>query len=73
MKSKGFLVKPEMGVNISMLLAVTATFSMPQTRKQESMYGKSAENYYDYGIKIFWLDEAEPEFSVYDFDNTVII
>ena len=26
-------------------------------------------NYYDQGVKIFWLDEAEPEYSVYDFDN----
>src|SRR5690606_34330722 len=26
------------------------------------------ENYYDKGIRIFWLDEAEPEFSVYDHD-----
>ncbi|MDI4740187.1 hypothetical protein MJN54_31550, partial [Salmonella enterica subsp. enterica serovar Kentucky] len=26
-------------------------------------------NYYDKGVKLFWLDEAEPEFSVYDYDN----
>ncbi|MEG0901519.1 MAG: glycoside hydrolase family 31 protein, partial [Clostridia bacterium] len=25
-------------------------------------------NYYDKGIRIFWLDEAEPECKVYDFD-----
>lgn len=34
------------------------------------MYGrKRKRNYYDKGIKVFWLDEAEPEYSVYDFDN----
>ena len=27
------------------------------------------EAYYDKGIKTFWLDEAEPEYSVYDFEN----
>lgn len=27
------------------------------------------KNYYEKGIRIFWLDEAEPEYSVYDFDN----
>ena len=27
------------------------------------------KNYYDKGIHIFWLDEAEPEYSEYDFDN----
>ena len=26
-------------------------------------------NYHDLGIKAFWLDEAEPEYGVYDFDN----
>lgn len=27
------------------------------------------KNYYEKGIRIFWLDEAESEYSVYDFDN----
>lgn len=27
------------------------------------------KNYYDIGIKVFWLDEAEPEYTAYDFDN----
>jgi len=26
-------------------------------------------NYYDQGIHVFWLDEAEPEYGEYDFDN----
>jgi alpha-glucosidase (family GH31 glycosyl hydrolase) len=26
------------------------------------------KNYYDLGIKLFWLD-AEPEYRAYDFDN----
>lgn len=29
---------------------------------------KVKQNYYDKGIKIFWLDEAEPEYSEYNFD-----
>ena len=33
------------------------------------LWNKVRENYYNKGIKIFWLDEAEPEYSVYDFDN----
>ncbi|HAA24959.1 MAG TPA: family 31 glucosidase [Ruminiclostridium sp.] len=70
MKSKGFLVKPEMGVNISMLFGGYSNFfdaTNPEARKY--VWEKCRKNYYDYGIKIFWLDEAEPEFSVYDFDN----
>ena len=31
----------------------------PDTR--EFVWGKVKENYYNYGIKTFWLDEAEPE------------
>ena len=27
------------------------------------------KNYYDKGVRVFWLDEAEPEYSYYDFDN----
>lgn len=27
------------------------------------------KNYYDYGIDGFWLDNAEPDFGVYDFEN----
>lgn len=30
---------------------------------------RKSENYYKNGIKVFWLDEAEPEYSAYDFDN----
>ena len=33
------------------------------------MWEKCKKNYYDHGIRIFWLDEAEPEFGVYDFEN----
>ena len=27
------------------------------------------KNYYDYGIDGFWLDNSEPDYGVYDFDN----
>jgi alpha-D-xyloside xylohydrolase len=70
MYRKGYLVKPEMGVNISMLFGGYSNFfdaMNPKARKY--VWEKCKKNYYDYGIKIFWLDEAEPEFSVYDFDN----
>ena len=33
-----------------------------------SLYKKCKENYYDKGIRCFWLDEAEPEYGCYDFD-----
>ena len=34
------------------------------------MCGTSASaNYYDQGVRLFWLDEAEPEYGSYDYDN----
>lgn len=70
MRERNLLVKPEMGVNISMLFGGYSNFydaTNPAARKY--VWEKCKKNYYDYGIKIFWLDEAEPEYSVYDFDN----
>jgi alpha-D-xyloside xylohydrolase len=33
------------------------------------VWDKCRKNYYDKGIRIFWLDEAEPEYIKYDFEN----
>ena len=70
MREKGLLVKPEMGVNVCMQFGGDSVFfdaTNPQAR--EYVWQKCKKNYYDYGINIFWLDEAEPEYGVYDFDN----
>jgi alpha-D-xyloside xylohydrolase len=70
MKQHGLLVKPEMGVNISMLFGGNSNFFDATNPKARSyVWQKCKDNYYRHGIKIFWLDEAEPEYSVYDFDN----
>ncbi len=39
----------------------------PEARKY--VWDKVKKNYYDKGIKLFWLDEAEPEYLMYDYDN----
>ena len=36
---------------------------------REYVWEKAKKNYYDKGVRIFWLDEAEPEYTIYDFDN----
>ena len=33
------------------------------------LWEKCQKNYYAYGIDMFWLDNAEPDYGVYDFDN----
>jgi len=70
MFEKGFLVKSELGVNISMRFGGESVFydaTNPEARKY--VWDKCKKNYYEHGIKVFWLDEAEPEYGVYDFDN----
>lgn len=39
----------------------------PEAR--EFIWEKCKKNYYDYGIDMFWLDNAEPDYAVYDYDN----
>lgn len=36
---------------------------------REFLWEKCKENYLSYGIDMFWLDVAEPEFGAYDFEN----
>ncbi len=44
-------------------------FDATNPRARDYVWKLCKKNYYDYGIKVFWLDEAEPEFSTYDYDN----
>jgi alpha-D-xyloside xylohydrolase len=36
---------------------------------REAVWELCKRNYYDKGVRVFWLDEAEPEYGAYDFDN----
>lgn len=39
----------------------------PEARKY--VWDVCKRNYYDYGIDAFWLDNSEPDYGVYDFEN----
>ena len=39
----------------------------PEARK--FVWEKCKKNYYDLGIDMFWLDNSEPDYTVYDYDN----
>jgi alpha-D-xyloside xylohydrolase len=70
MKSKGLLIRTEKGLNISMdFMGNTVHFDATNPEARRYVWEKVKANYYDKGVKIFWLDEAEPEYEVYDFDN----
>ncbi|MCX7796956.1 MAG: glycoside hydrolase family 31 protein, partial [bacterium] len=80
MVSKGLLVRTERNIPILMTFRGITTycdFTNLETRK--FVWEKVKENYYKYGIKAFWLDEAEPEIAMpgigynnvlpYDYEN----
>ena len=70
MKENGYLVHAESGVKINMLMIDPTSFvDMTNPEARKFVWSKIKKNYFDYGIKNFWLDVAEPEYSSYDFEN----
>ena len=70
MKSKGYLVRTERGVRTQLLcLGNEVYLDVTNPDAQKYLWKKVSENYFKHGISIFWLDVAEPEFTLYDFDN----
>ncbi len=70
MHRSGYLVQADRGVLVTMqFMAPTVFFDSTNPDAREFVWKTAKKNYYDKGIKIFWLDESEPEYSVYDFDN----
>ncbi len=70
MMEKGLLIKTERGA------AQTYDYQgdcveidpfNPKTR--EYVWNVCKKNYYDLGIDAFWLDNSEPDYGVYDFEN----
>ena len=70
MKAKGLLIRVDKGFPISMdFQGNTLHFDATNPEARDYVWAKAKRNYYDKGVKVFWLDEAEPEYSVYDFEN----
>ena len=70
MRAKGLLVRTERGVATTMeFLGDTVFYDPTNPKAREHVWNLIKQNYYDKGVRIFWLDEAEPEYAVYDFDH----
>ena len=70
MREKGLLVRTERGVVTTMeFLGDTVFYDPTNPGAREHVWNLIKRNYYDHGVRIFWLDEAEPEYAVYDFDH----
>ncbi len=62
-----YTIRPELGNNFFLddLTYVDATY--PAAR--EAFWSKLKENYYDKGVRMFWLDESEPEIEPLQYEN----
>lgn len=70
MAERGLLVRTERGsVQCFDFQGDTVIYDATNPEAREFIWQRSYENYYKNGIDMFWLDEAEPEYSAYDFDN----
>ena len=70
MLEKGYLIRTERGYRVGQFFeGNTLFYDATNPGAREFVWEKVKKNYYDKGIKVFWLDEAEPEYMAYDFDN----
>ncbi len=69
MADRGYLVSADRGSGIHMdWLGNTVFFDATNPSAQDFVWKECKKNYYDKGVRIFWLDEAEPEYGPYDWD-----
>lgn len=70
MAEMGYLVNADRGNQNHMTWMGNAVFyDATHPGAQKFVWERCKENYYQKGIRCFWLDEAEPEYGPYDFDN----
>ncbi len=67
---KGYLVRAHRGVDVQQeFLGNTRFIDVTHPGARDFLWQMLKRNYRDHGVRLFWLDEAEPEYGKYDFDN----
>ncbi|MCQ2578789.1 MAG: family 31 glucosidase [Treponema sp.] len=70
MADKGYLVRTERGTNQTYdFMGDCLTFDATNPEARKYLWEIAKKNYVDYGIDMFWLDNAEPDYNVYDWEN----
>ncbi len=68
MEEMGYLTRSEFGKRIGQL-GDACIIDVTHPDGRDYVWKKIKENYYKNGIKIFWLDEAEPELTGYEYQH----
>ncbi len=70
MLDKGLFIRTERGsIQCFDFQGDTVIYDALNPEAREFIWSKAKENYYKNGIDMFWLDEAEPEYSAYDYEH----
>ena len=70
MKCHNLLAKARHGVDVGMMFVEPCQFyDATNPAARQYVWEKCRDNYASKGIDAFWLDEAEPEWSTYSFEN----
>jgi len=70
MLEKGLLIRNDRGpANHTEFVHPAVYYDTTNPEAREFVWNLAKKNYYDKGIRVFWLDEAEPEYMLYDYDN----
>lgn len=70
MLEKGYLIRDDRGPsNHTDFVHPTVYYDTTNPQARKFVWDTVKKNYYDKGIRLFWLDEAEPEYILYDYDN----
>jgi len=69
MADHGYLVRTDRGNDTMTWMGATVYFDATHPGAQKFVWERCKANYYAKGIRCFWLDEAEPEYGCYEFDN----
>jgi alpha-D-xyloside xylohydrolase len=68
MRDNNLLVHTESGVDVQMRFQDPCVFyDATNPTARTFVWEKCKQNYFDLGIRMFWLDEAEPEYETYDY------
>ena len=70
MKERDLLIRTNRGIDAAMEFCGMESFTdVTNPEARDFIWQAARKNYLDKGVALFWLDEAEPEYTVPDFDN----